>query len=115
MGSFASRPQSSPTEMAAAKTIAEDLIAKNLVAVFSKSYCPYCTRTKRLLSDLNLGDKVAVIELDHDKNGAAIQDYLQSRTGQRTVPNIFIKQEHVGGNSDLQSLQASGKLTEMVA
>ncbi|KAK0525069.1 Glutaredoxin, partial [Tilletia horrida] len=91
-----------------------ELIAKNLVAVFSKSYCPYCVRAKRIISDLNLGDKVGIIELDHDKNGAAIQDYLQSKTGQRTVPNIFIKQEHVGGCSDLQSLQASGKLPKMV-
>ena len=36
-------------------------------------------------------------------DGAAIQDALQDLTGQRTVPNIFIKQKHIGGNSDLQA------------
>ncbi|CAD6893520.1 unnamed protein product [Tilletia controversa] len=115
MGAFGSRPEASQADMAAAKVLVEDLIAKNMVAVFSKSYCPYCTRAKRTLSEFNLGDKMTVIELDHDKNGGAIQDYLLSKTGQRTVPNIFIKQQHVGGNSDLQSLQTSGKLAEMVA
>lgn len=40
----------------------------------------------------------------HDiDDGSAMQDALQEITGQRTVPNIFIKQEHIGGNSDLQS------------
>lgn len=39
-------------------------------------------------------------------DGSALQDALQEITGQRTVPNIFIKQKHIGGNSDLQSLKA---------
>jgi glutaredoxin 3 len=33
-------------------------------------------------------------------------------TGQRTVPNVFIKQEHIGGNSDLQAIK--GKLPDML-
>ncbi|KAL9935390.1 hypothetical protein V8E36_005738 [Tilletia maclaganii] len=115
MGSFASRPQASPEKMSAAKAVAEELIAKNVVAIFSKSYCPYCVRAKRAISELNLGDKVGIIELDHDKNGPAIQDYLLSKTGQRTVPNIFIKEKHIGGSSDLASLQASGELSKLVA
>lgn len=32
-----------------------------------------------------------------------MQDALYDLTGQRTVPNIFIKQQHIGGNSDLQA------------
>lgn len=43
-------------------------------------------------------------------DGAAIQDALEEITGQRTVPNVHIKQKHIGGNSDLQSLASSGKL-----
>jgi glutaredoxin 3 len=31
-------------------------------------------------------------------------------TGQRSVPNIFIKKQHIGGNSELQSLKSAGKL-----
>lgn len=36
-------------------------------------------------------------------DGAALQDALEEITGQRSVPNIFIKQQHIGGNSDLQA------------
>lgn len=36
-------------------------------------------------------------------DGSAIQDALQEISGQRTVPNIYIKQKHLGGNSDLQA------------
>ena len=36
-------------------------------------------------------------------DGAAIQDALEQITGQRSVPNIYIKKQHIGGNSDLQA------------
>lgn len=37
-------------------------------------------------------------------DGPAIQDYLLSKTHQRTVPNIFIKEKHIGGCDDLHSI-----------
>lgn len=43
-------------------------------------------------------------------DGDQIQAYLAEKTGQRTVPNIFIEQKHVGGNSDLQRLKNSSEL-----
>jgi glutaredoxin 3 len=48
------------------------------------------------------------------EDGPMIQKELQDVTGQRTVPNVFIGQEHVGGNSDLQQLHAVGKLEGML-
>ena len=36
-------------------------------------------------------------------DGADIQDALEEMAHQRSVPNIFIKKQHIGGNSDLQS------------
>jgi glutaredoxin 3 len=86
---------------AAAKAKAEAIINENPVAVFSKSYCPYCRATKELLSAS--GAQYYAVELDQIDDGAALQDALQDLTGQRTVPNIFIKQKHIGGNSDLQA------------
>ncbi len=105
----------------AAKTKAQEIIDNNAVAVFSKSYCPYCKATKSLLSEM--GVKPYIIELDQvgkphslsdctelpdtDANraddGAAIQDALEDITHQRSVPNIFIDHKHIGGNSELQS------------
>ncbi|KAJ5679021.1 glutaredoxin Grx1 [Penicillium macrosclerotiorum] len=87
--------------MSAARTQAEKLIAENGVVVFSKSYCPYCKSSKDLLRSYDAN--FTLLELDEIENGAAIQDALFEISNQRTVPNIFIKQAHIGGNSDLQA------------
>ncbi|KAL5336496.1 thioredoxin-like protein [Aspergillus crustosus] len=89
--------------MSAAKTKAQQIIDENGVVVFSKSYCPYCKSSKSLLSEL--GAKYYAIELDQTEDGSALQDALQEISGQRTVPNIYIKQKHIGGNSDLQNIR----------
>lgn len=52
----------SPAAMANAKSKAQDIIDKNNVVVFSKSYCPYCKATKSLLSEK--GAKYFLMELD---------------------------------------------------
>ncbi|KNG48565.1 glutaredoxin domain containing protein [Stemphylium lycopersici] len=97
--------------MSATKTKVQSIIDENPVAVFSKSYCPYCRQAKQLLSDS--GAKFYAIELDQvvlgltlaraTDDGSAIQSTLGEMTGQTTVPNIFISQKHIGGNSDLQA------------
>jgi glutaredoxin 3 len=48
--------------MSAAKTKTQKIIDENAVAVFSKSYCPYCKATKQLLTEM--GAKYYAIELD---------------------------------------------------
>lgn len=48
------------------------------------------------------------------EHGAEIQDYLHEKTGQRTVPNIFVAQQHVGGSDDLQKAKDSGKLQTLL-
>ncbi|KAI9311405.1 glutaredoxin-1, partial [Dichotomocladium elegans] len=91
----------------------EEQIKSNEVIVYSKTYCPYCKKAKKLLDQL--GVKYRAVELNNEKNGTAIQDYLETRTGQRTVPNIFIKQQHVGGCDDLMAANANGNLQRMLA
>jgi len=88
----------------AAKTKAQGIIDEHPVAVFSKSYCPYCKASKALLTEL--GANFYAIELDQVDDGAEIQDALQEISAQRTVPNIFIGKKHIGGNSDLQAKKA---------
>jgi len=56
----------------------------------------------------------AVHELDNMPNGAAIQENLLQMTGQRTVPNVWVKGQHLGGNDDTQAAKRSGKLQEML-
>ncbi|MCJ1307067.1 hypothetical protein MMC25_000713 [Agyrium rufum] len=87
--------------MDAAKSKAEKIIDENPVAVFSKSYCPHCKAAKELLT--SMGAQMQITELDQVDDGDAIQSALAEISGQRTVPNIFIGKEHIGGNSDLQA------------
>ncbi|KAL3807151.1 hypothetical protein ACHAXA_011352 [Cyclostephanos tholiformis] len=92
---------------------AKSEIASNDVVVFSKTFCPYCTSTKQLFSGMKVDAKI--IELDKLENGAEIQSALLDMTGQRTVPNVFIKGKHLGGNDVTQAAAKSGKLKEMMA
>lgn len=71
-------------------------IRDNRVMIFSKSYCPYCARAKFLLRD-ELQANPVIWELDEREDGEVLQNELLKLTGQRTVPNIFINQNHVGG------------------
>ncbi|KAK4138449.1 glutaredoxin [Trichocladium antarcticum] len=101
---FASTP---PVTMEAAQKKAQQLIDDNAVIVFSKSYCPYCNNTKRILDGLDA--KYKSYELNQEADGSDIQSALAKMTGQRTVPNIFIGQVHIGGNSDFETVVNNGK------
>lgn len=57
--------------------------------IFSKSYWPYCVKAKEAFSERKITYKA--IELDDISNGSEIQAELLKMTGQKTVPNIFIK------------------------
>merc|ERR1719487_471714 len=95
--------------------LADDIkatVGANDVTVYSKSTCPFCKRTKASLADLGIAAKI--IELNEVDEGAEIQATLLEITGQRTVPNVFIKGQHLGGNDDMQAAIASGKLQEML-
>lgn len=64
------------------------------------------------MSGLKINPKV--FELDKMGNGRDIQATLVRMTGQRTVPNVWVKGKHLGGNDDTQAAAASGKLQEML-
>lgn len=48
------------------------------------------------------------------EDGAEIQEALYEITGQRTVPNVFIAGQHIGGNSDVQALKSADKLESQI-
>ncbi|XP_010940165.1 glutaredoxin [Elaeis guineensis] len=97
-------------EMALAK--AKELVSSNPVMVFSKSYCPYCTRVKQLLSQL--GASYKVIELDVESDGSEVQSALAEWTGLRTVPNVFIGGNHIGGCDNVMERHNGGKLVPLL-
>ncbi|RKP23722.1 glutaredoxin 1 [Syncephalis pseudoplumigaleata] len=96
--------------MSSVQDIVQQHISSHDVMVFSKTYCPYCNTAKKVLKDmvaaLGVSVDIFVIELDVEADGAAMQAALAELTGQRTVPNIFIKGKHVGGCDDVLKLQA---------
>jgi glutaredoxin 3 len=57
-----------------------------------------------------LGVEFKVFELDEMADGADIQDALLKMTGQRSVPNVFVNKEHIGGNDDTQASFRNGLL-----
>ena len=87
-------------------------ISGSKVVVYSKSWCPFCQRTKALFD--SQGIEYTAIELDERDDGAEVQDALLGLTKQRTVPSVFINGQHLGGNDDTQKAAASGKLKEML-
>jgi glutaredoxin 3 len=106
-GNSAFNRMSVATNMSSADFVKQE-IAANDVVVFSKSYCPYCKKTKELFNDLKVD--ATIFELNEMDDGADIQDALLDLTGQRTVPNVFIKGEHIGGNDACQAAAKAGSL-----
>ena len=103
-----------PKLTGAIKERIKELILGGTVVLFSKSYCPYCAKVKKLFCKLGVVDEVS-IELDEDVDGPAMQAALLEVTGQRTVPCVFVGGQHVGGNDDAQAAAKSGKLQKMLA
>jgi glutaredoxin 3 len=79
------------------------------VKIYTTPCCPYCVRAKRLLE--RKGVPYEEIDVANDDQ-ARIE--LAERTGRRTVPQIFIGQDHVGGSDDLHALEEQGKLDAML-
>jgi glutaredoxin 3 len=75
------------------------------VTVYTTTYCPYCVRAKRLLE--RKGVAYEEIDAEHDE---ALRDWLVEKTGQRTVPQIFVGERSLGGFSDIDALDREGKL-----
>ncbi|HTY49609.1 MAG TPA: glutaredoxin 3 [Steroidobacteraceae bacterium] len=77
--------------------------------MYATHWCPYCARARELLQARG----AAVREIDVDADPAARQEML-TRSGRRTVPQIFINGTHVGGCDDLFALDAAGGLDQLL-
>ncbi|KAI9014889.1 thioredoxin-like protein [Gaertneriomyces semiglobifer] len=90
----------------------EDAIKQHKVVIYSKTYCPYCEKAKELLKGKNVD--FYTVELDSVDDGEAMHEYLKTKSGQSTVPNIYINERHVGGFSDLSALDGNGELKALL-
>lgn len=81
-----------------------------LVEIYTWATCPYCMRAKSLLN--SKGVKYQEYSLDGDEAG---RDKMAQRTGgKRSVPQIFINNQHIGGCDDLHALDARGGLDPLL-
>ncbi len=76
------------------------------VVMYTKTWCPYCVMAKRLL----VAKGVEVEEINVERDADALETMLERSGGRRTVPQIFIGAEHVGGYDDLAALERAGRL-----
>ena len=80
------------------------------VEIYTTPTCPYCTAAKQLLRKKG----VAYSEIDVSRD-AGLRDAMTKRAmGSRTVPQIFIGGQHVGGCDDLHELDHLGRLDSML-
>ena len=79
------------------------------VVVYTTSYCPYCVQAKRLLNHKG----IAYTEIDVSED-AELRQKMVADSGRRTVPQIFIDGQPIGGFDELYELDSSGRLDAMV-
>jgi glutaredoxin 3 len=80
------------------------------VVIYTTRICPYCVQAKKLFQRKN----IAYQEIDVS-NDPATRMQLVERTKQRTVPQIFINDQHIGGCDDLYALERQGALDPLLA
>jgi glutaredoxin 3 len=78
--------------------------------MYSTGWCPYCVRAKALLERKG----VAFHEIRVDEDPAERDTMLARSRGQRTVPQIFVGDRHVGGFDDLYALDKAGELDKLL-
>ncbi|ABD01126.1 glutaredoxin 3 [Synechococcus sp. R55.6] len=76
------------------------------VEIYTWRFCPFCIRAKQLLDRKG----VKYIEYAIDGDEAARAEMAKRANGRRSVPQIFINDQHIGGCDDLYALEARGQL-----
>ena len=71
----------------------------NRIEIYSTAHCPWCSRAKALLRDRGLDFE----EIDIDSDQAHALEMI-ARSGQRTVPQIFVDDEPIGGYDELSRI-----------
>jgi len=79
------------------------------VVIYTTNYCPYCDRAKSLLQ--MKGAQYDEIRVDRDEQARA---EMMEKSGRRTVPQIFINEQPIGGFDDLWALEQQGKLDQLL-
>ncbi|MEM7491488.1 MAG: glutaredoxin 3 [Pseudomonadota bacterium] len=80
------------------------------VTIYTQPLCGFCTAAIRLLKDKG----AQITEIDTARQQGARAEMIQKANGQRTTPQIFVGDTHVGGCDDLYALEQAGKLDPLL-
>ncbi|MEL6400875.1 MAG: glutaredoxin 3 [Leptolyngbyaceae cyanobacterium] len=81
------------------------------IEIYTWSRCPFCIRAKALLDQKNVDYTEYCIDGDEDA-----RDQMAERTqGKRSVPQIFVDGQHLGGCDDIYGLDQRGQLDQLLA
>jgi glutaredoxin 3 len=80
------------------------------VEIYTKAFCSYCVRAKKLLGEKGVDFE----EYDITLGGPKRTEMLRRAEGRTTVPQIFIDGRHVGGSDDLHQLEREGRLDPLL-
>ena len=81
------------------------------VMMYSTGVCPFCLMAERLLKSKGIAE-IEKIRVDLEPSR---RQEMMERTGRRTVPQIYVGDNHVGGYDDLAALDRAGGLDALLA
>ncbi len=81
------------------------------IIIYTKDYCPYCVKAKKLLEI----KKQQFQEIDITNDPETAVKMVEKAGGRKTVPQIFINGQHIGGCDDLYALNDKGELDKLLA
>jgi len=79
------------------------------VTLYTTRFCPYCTRARNLLDAKAVRYREFPVDRDPD-----LREEMRTRSGRRTVPQIWVGEQHIGGYDDLWRLESQGLLDELL-
>ncbi|KAI9132514.1 glutaredoxin 3 [Acaryochloris sp. CCMEE 5410] len=80
------------------------------VEIYTWAACPFCIQAKQLLDSKNIN----FTEYGIDGDEMARSEMAERAFGRRSLPQIFINDEHIGGCDDLYELEGQGKLDSLL-
>jgi len=80
------------------------------VELYTTMFCPYCARARNLLQKKGVNFSDIDVMVDDDKR----EEMITRAGGRRTVPQIFIDGQHIGGSDELVALDREGKLDPLL-
>ncbi|MED5436668.1 MAG: glutaredoxin 3 [Pseudomonadota bacterium] len=80
------------------------------IIIYTGPMCPYCDKAKALMKSKDLDYKEIYVGNDPD----LMSEMIEKAGGRRSVPQIFIKDQHVGGFDDLYTIDKNGELDKLL-